>query len=308
MWPREFAGAARDRLIGSEPGGTQKGLLVVGLVVALVAVLTGAGVALVRHEASDPVGLPQASSRPPPRASSKPPPAPAQMSLRGARLTVGSKDFDEQIILGQIAELMLEQAGAEVTDRTGLSSTTATRQALESGEIDLYWEYTGIGLTTHLGKGANSPGEVGTYNIVAADDLAENGIKWLAPFAPGNNTYTLAIRSEAAASLNVRSLSDLPRLAANPSNLTICVEKEFADRFSGLPSLLETYDIPVPEENIKTMEVGAVYTATDKGTRCNFGEVFTTDGRVQSLGLTPLTDDMLWAPAYNPAVTMRIST
>ena len=74
-----------------------------------------------------------------------------KVSLSGLEITVGSKEYTEQLILGQIAIQALEAAGATVIDRTGLAGTDAAREALESGEIDAYWEYTGTGWVVHLG-------------------------------------------------------------------------------------------------------------------------------------------------------------
>ena len=69
--------------------------------------------------------------------------ASGDVSLSGAEFTVGSKEFTEQLILGQITLQVLENAGATVNDQIGLAGTVAARKALESGEIDMYWEYTG---------------------------------------------------------------------------------------------------------------------------------------------------------------------
>jgi osmoprotectant transport system substrate-binding protein len=103
------------------------------------------------------------------------------VSLSGLEITVGSKEFTEQLILGQIAIQALEAAGATVTDRTGLAGTDATREALESGEIDAYWEYTGTGRVVHLGHEEPIPDSQKQYEAVAQEDLAKNRIRWLKP-------------------------------------------------------------------------------------------------------------------------------
>ncbi|OUD91618.1 Glycine betaine/carnitine/choline-binding protein OpuCC precursor [Clavibacter michiganensis subsp. michiganensis] len=94
---------------------------------------------------------------------------------------------------------------------------------------------------------------------------------------------------------------------------TFCVEAEFNSRSDGLSPLLETYGIPrgsadgVPDGNVSIFDTGAVYTATDRGT-CEFGEVFTTDGRIDKLGLTILQDDLGFFPAYNVAPVLDSAT
>nr|MBA2781753.1 glycine/betaine ABC transporter substrate-binding protein [Rubrobacteraceae bacterium] len=111
--------------------------------------------------------------------------------LSGAELTVGSKEFTEQLILGQITLQALEAAGATVNDQIGLAGTVAARKALESGEIDMYWEYTGTGWINFLGHTKPIPDSQKQFEAVAKEDLAKNDIKWLSPPAPANNTYTM---------------------------------------------------------------------------------------------------------------------
>jgi osmoprotectant transport system substrate-binding protein len=101
----------------------------------------------------------------------------------------------------------------------------------------------------------------------------------------------------------VSTLSDVAALPVEER--TFCVESEFATRVDGFEPMLEAYGIPlgdpqgVPRENVSILDTGAVYTATDAGQLCNFGEVFTTDGRIASLDLAVLEDDLGYFPAYN---------
>src|SRR3712207_2031262 len=124
--------------------------------------------------------------RRPPRSTLFPYTTLFRSDLTGLEITVGSKEFTEQLILGQIAIQALENAGATVRDRTGLAGTEAAREALESGEIDAYWEYTGTAWITHLGETEPIPDPQDQYRAVADRDLEENGIRWLPP-APANN-------------------------------------------------------------------------------------------------------------------------
>src|SRR3712207_375805 len=129
-----------------------------------------------------------------------------QVSLSGAEFTVGSKEFTEQLVLGQIAIQALKNARATVEAQTGLAGTDATRQALTSGKIDMYWEYTGTGWITLLGHEEPISNSQKQYEAVAREDLKKNQIRWLKP-APANNTFAIAVRSEAAEVLGVKSLS-----------------------------------------------------------------------------------------------------
>jgi osmoprotectant transport system substrate-binding protein len=228
-----------------------------------------------------------------------------QVSLSGAELTVGSKEFTEQLILGQITLQALEAAGATVEDQIGLAGTVAARKALESGEIDMYWEYTGTGWITHLGHTDPIPDRQEQFEAVAKEDLQKNDIKWLDPPAPANNTYAIAVRSEAAEVLGVDSLSGLAVLSQlRPEDVTLCAADEFLTREDGLPGLEKAYDFEVPADNIVRMEEGQVYRAVDEGEKCNFGEVFVTDGRIKGLDLTILEDDKQVFPIYNPSLTV----
>ena len=228
-----------------------------------------------------------------------------KIDLSGLEIAVGSKEFTEQKILGQIAIQALENAGATVEDRTGLAGTEAARQALESGEIDAYWEYTGTGWITILGNEDPIPNRREQYEAVAREDLEENRIRWLPP-APANNSFAIAVRSEAAGVLGVESLSAFGVLAElRPEEATLCAAEEFLSRDDGLPGLEEAYGFELPDENVVETGLDDIYEAVDEGERCNFGEVFVTDGRIQALDLTVLEDDQNFFPFYNPSLNVR---
>ena len=232
--------------------------------------------------------------------------ASGDVDLSGAEFTVGSKEFTEQLILGQITLQVLENAGATVNDQIGLAGTVAARKALESGEIDMYWEYTGTGWITHLGHTDPIPDRQKQFEAVAKEDLKKNDIEWLSPPSPANNTYTMAVRSEAYDKLGVKKLSDFKQLVEeNPEEATVCVGTEFSTRDDGLPGMEKAYDFEFPKENIVKIDEGLIYQQTDKGEQCNFGEVFQTDGRIAALDLELIEDDKSFFPIYNPALNVR---
>ncbi len=229
--------------------------------------------------------------------------------LSGASFTVGSKEFTEQLILGQITILALEDAGAEVTDETGITGTTNVRKALESDEIDMYWEYTGTGWAELLGHDA---GEAATdsqelFDAVSEEDLAKNDVAWLA-LAPGNNAYAIATSASTSEDLGVTTLSDYAELASSsPDDASICAASEFIDRADGLPGLEETYGFDLPEESLTEVELGIVFTRVPEGDPCKFGEVFATDGRIPANEMLVLEDDKGFFVLYNLALTMNKS-
>jgi len=226
------------------------------------------------------------------------------VDLAGESFALGTKGFTEHFILTQIAKLMLESAGADVTVRD-LPSTQQVRAALESGDLDMYWEYTGTAWTNFLGhEAAETTDPQDLYEDVAAEDLAENGIKWL-PAAPLDDTYGIVVRSEAAEDLNVETTSDLVRLAEeSPEDLTICVDETFTDRPDNLPALERAYDFTVPRENITVSTYSLIFASVDEGDVCNFGAIYKTDGRIAALDLTVLDDDQGAFLSYLPALTM----
>ena len=129
------------------------------------------------------------------------------IDLSGVSVTVGSKEFTEQFILGYITKFALEDAGAEAGDQIGLVGSTTVREDLTSGEIDLYWEYLGTGWVTYLGNESGIPDVQEQFEAVRDAD-AENGITWLEP-APFNNTYAIAMTDETAEELGITSISEI---------------------------------------------------------------------------------------------------
>lgn len=223
-------------------------------------------------------------------------------ALSGAQITVGSKDFDEQLILGNISKLVLEAAGADVTDQINLGGTDAARAALTAGEINTYWEYNGTAWISFFKETTPIPDRIEQYEAVRDRDKEENNLVWLQP-AVFNNTYGIAFPTEAADELgNPETISDLGELvSSNPEAATLCIESEFAVRDDGLPGLEKAYGFDIPKSNETVLDTALVYTAADKQDPCNFGEVFTSDGRIAGLELTVLEDDKGFFPLYNPS-------
>ncbi|HEY3507378.1 MAG TPA: glycine betaine ABC transporter substrate-binding protein [Actinocatenispora sp.] len=225
-------------------------------------------------------------------------------SLSGATLSVTSKDFTEQILLGKITVLALKAAGAKVVDKTNVQGSINSRKAIERGEADMGWEYTGTAWITYMGESKPVPDPQKQYDVVKKKDAADHQIDWLS-YAPFNNTYAMAVTGPNAKKYGLKSLSDIKKVP--PAQRTFCLETEFFSRVDGFSGMLKAYGLPKPPSSqVKKLSTGVVYDATAKGT-CLFGEVFDTDGRIPALHLTTLADDKHFFPIYNPALTVRQS-
>ena len=118
--------------------------------------------------------------------------------LDGVSLTVGSKDFTENILLGEILAQALANEGADVTNQTNLGGTSVAREALLAGELNVYPEYNGTGWTVHLGNEDPSQDPEELYTVTAEADLEQNDIKWVGR-SPFNDTYGFAANGDLAA-------------------------------------------------------------------------------------------------------------
>ncbi|TQL69063.1 osmoprotectant transport system substrate-binding protein [Nocardioides albertanoniae] len=228
------------------------------------------------------------------------------IDLGGESLSVGSKNFTESILLGKMTVIMLKSAGADVKDLTNIPGSAAAREAQLAGQIDLTWEYTGTAWLTYLENAKPIPDERKQYIATRDADLRENDLVWLPP-APMNDTYTMAITAESEKKYGITKLSEMSKVPAKER--TFCIESEFTNRPDGLKGMLDAYGLRlgspqgVPRKNLRTLQTGAIYDATAKG-QCTFGEVFTTDGRIKALDLTPLADDRSFFPKYNASLVV----
>jgi osmoprotectant transport system substrate-binding protein len=225
-------------------------------------------------------------------------------ALDGVTITVGSKEFDEQLVLGQIAILTLQAAGADPVDQTNITGTDAVRQSLVTGQIDLYWEYTGTAWVSFLKQTERVTDPEQLFDKVKTLD-AENDVTWWAR-APGNDTYAIAANRAAAEEHGVTTISDYAELAkSNPEAASTCMGPEFNSRDDGLPGLTAMYGFTLPDARRHEVNDAVVYTEVGSGKTCDFGSVASTDGRIPAQDLIVLEDDKSFFPIYNPAITIR---
>jgi osmoprotectant transport system substrate-binding protein len=226
----------------------------------------------------------------------------SQLDLSGIEVAVGSKDFDEQRILGYMMVAAFEEAGATVDDKVNLGGTSVARSALESGDIDIYMEYNGTGWANHLGESDPSfdPDEL-TAGVKELD-RERNNIEWISR-SPFNNTYGFTSSPETTeangGAFTIQSMMEY--VEANP-DAVVCMESEYPDRPDGLVLMEEATGIELPEDQQRILDTGIIYTET-AANNCDFGEVYTTDGRIPALGLT-LVEDPGVHILYNVSGTM----
>ena len=231
--------------------------------------------------------------------------------LDGAKIVVTSKNFTESVLLGKIAASYLSSAGADVSDLTNAPGSASSRQAMLNGSADLAWEYTGTAWVTYLHQTEVIANPQQLWQQVHDAELKENQLVWLPP-ASFNDTYAFAASGPTAKRLGVKTMSDIARLPVNER--TFCVNEEFFSRPDGFLPMLNTYGIPfntpngVPSGNVTQMDSGVVYTAAAKGSPCNFGMVYTTDGRIKNLHLNVLEDDKHYFLPYSGTVVGRQET
>jgi osmoprotectant transport system substrate-binding protein len=220
--------------------------------------------------------------------------------LEGLTGVFGAKDFSEQFILSHITSQVLNAHGADTTTNTSVVGSANVRTAFETGQFAGYWEYTGTSWITYNKQTTPIKDKAEMFKAVKDAD-AKKGIAWLDP-APLNNTYAFAIREDKAKELGIKSLSDVAKLPA--SEQTFCVESEFSTRDDGWPGLRKEYGLS-PDAKVSMLDTGVIYTATQKGQDCNFGEVFETDGRIPALKLQVMEDDKNFFPIYQGALTIK---
>lgn len=213
-------------------------------------------------------------------------------------ITVASKDFTEQFIIGEMYALLLEDAGFEVERKLNLGGAPVTHAAITNGEIDLYPEYTGTALLTILKLPANSdPQQV--YSTVAEAYQQQFNLVWLEP-APMNNTQALAMTQERADQYGISTISDM---VAQADQLIMIGPPEFQEREDGLPGLQKAYGDFQLERYI-AVDPGLRYQGLIEG-EADVVVAFGTDGEIATYDLVVLQDDKKLFPPYQVAPVVR---
>ena len=212
---------------------------------------------------------------------------------------VGSKNFTEQVILGEIIAQHLEhRLQSKVARRLNLGGTLLAHQALVHGDIDLYPEYTGTALTSILKLPPSSdPSHV--FEQVKSEYLRRFEIDWMTPLG-FNNTFALVIRREDARRRRINTLSDAAKYVPG---WRLAVGYEFQQRPDGLSGLLKTYALPL-KGSVRTMDLGLIYKALEQG-QVDMAAGNAADGLLSTLDVTVLQDDQHYFPPYEAAIAVR---
>lgn len=226
------------------------------------------------------------------------------VSAASAAITVGGKNFTEQLLMAEMTTQLLKDRGYDVEKRDGLGSTVL-RKAQLNDQVDLYWEYTGTSLVTYNKKSAQGLSAQQTIDKVRELDEPQ-GLVWLA-CSDANNTYALAVREGDENTADLKTLSDLAASYRNDQGLSMAVNAEFPHREDGLIGLEKTYDFSVPRSQQKPMETGLVYNALKNG-QVDIGLVFATDGRIAAFDFRVLEDDKSFFPNYALCPVVRQGT
>jgi osmoprotectant transport system substrate-binding protein len=211
-------------------------------------------------------------------------------------IVVGSKNFTEQLILGEIAAQQLEHRLGQPVERSlNLGGTLLAHNALVKGEIDLYPEYTGTALTSVLKQAAaSSPDDV--LRRVRGGYRKWN-LAWLDPLG-FNNTFAMVIRGPDARASHIRTLTQ-----ARARRWTLGAGYEFATRPDGLAGFEKTYNLPLNGQPV-TMDLGLLYQALETG-KIDMAAGNSTDGLISARDFVVLEDDQHYFPPYQAAFVVR---
>ncbi len=214
------------------------------------------------------------------------------------KVRVGSKNFTEQEILGEIvAQLIERQTGLTVERRFGLGGTDICHAALMTGELDVYVEYTGTGLLTVLRMPVISH-PVEAHRVVAGAYRDQFDLEWLPPIG-FNNTYAMTVRAGQAEEKGWEKIGDL---VDDGTELRGGFTSEFMERPDGYPGLREAYELTLGDT--VDLDPGLMYQAVADG-QVDVICAFATDGRIAEFNLRTLHDDLGFFPPYDAAPIVR---
>jgi osmoprotectant transport system permease protein len=207
---------------------------------------------------------------------------------------IGSKQFTESVILGEIARLGARDAGIDAMHRRELGGTAILWKALQQGDIDAYPEYTGT-LTQELLKGVPANADIATLRA----KLKPLGIGTTDSLG-FDNTYAIGMRADEAARLNIKRISDL---RGHP-NLRFGFSNEFMERGDGWPGLQRAYALP--QTRVSGMDHALSYRAVASGA-VDATDLYSTDAEIPYYHLRTLVDDRHYFPRYEAVYLYRLS-
>ncbi|MDZ7786663.1 MAG: glycine betaine ABC transporter substrate-binding protein [Halofilum sp. (in: g-proteobacteria)] len=226
------------------------------------------------------------------------------VSTASAAITVGGKNFTEQLLMAEMTTQLLEANGFDVDKADGMGSTVL-RKAQLNGQVDVYWEYTGTSLVTYNKKSSKGLSAEETVKKVRQLDKKQ-GLTWL-ECSDANNTYALAVKEGRSDTEGLETLSDLAQAYNEGRELTMAVNAEFPHREDGLIGLEKMYDFRVPRAQRAPMDSGLTYQALNED-QADIALVFATDGRIEAFDFRVLKDDKGFFPNYALCPVVRTET
>jgi len=215
------------------------------------------------------------------------------------RVVVGSKNFTEQVIMGEMLAQQIERKTHLPVDRKlNLGGTIVCHEALTAGQIDTYVEYTGTGLTAILKEPPAKDSNL-AYQTVKDAYRSRFGIEWTEPLG-FNNTFAIIVRKSDAEQFGLRTISDA---APRTSRWVAGFGYEFIEREDGYPGLVKTYNLRFPSEP-RVMDLGLTYKAV-AAHQVDLIAGNSTDGLIGALGLVVLEDDKHYFPPYDAVPLVR---
>ena len=215
-----------------------------------------------------------------------------------APLVVGSKNFTESVLLGELLAQKLESAGCRVDRRLNMGGTFVCDEAIRAGSIDAYVEYSGTALTAILKRPVSNDRAEVERTVRAA--YAERGLRWDPPLG-FDNTFAMIVRRTDAERLGLRNVSDLAKVA---ETFRPGFGYEFTERPDGWPGLQSAYGFAMRMPP-RTMDLGLTYKALAAG-EVDLIAGNSTDGLIDALGLVVLRDDRRFFPPYDAVVVTRL--
>jgi len=218
------------------------------------------------------------------------------------RMTVGSKNFTEQLILGEMLAQLIESVTREPVDRRlYLAGTYICHQALLAGRIDLYVEYTGTALAAVLKQRASGDHRQ-VYEEVKDEYLRRFGLEVFPPLG-FDNSFAIVMRGDDAGRLNITKLS---QLAPFSPKLRMGVGYEFLERRDGYDGLVSAYGLRFAATP-RVMDLGLLYRALENR-QVDLIAGANTDGLIAALHLVVLADDRRYFPPYDAVPIVRDDT
>ncbi|WP_027366118.1 glycine betaine ABC transporter substrate-binding protein [Desulfotruncus alcoholivorax] len=216
-------------------------------------------------------------------------------------IVIGSKTFTEALLLGTMTYQYLDYLGYPVENKVGLGELAVIRPALESGQINCYWEYTGTVLINVMKHDPSFDSEE-SYKLVKEWD-AKNGIIWL-DYTPMNDTYAIMVRKDIADKYNLKTTSDLVKAINGGAHFKFASAQEWVERPDGLQHFETVYNFKYPKQDMVNLALNMGYEAL-KAKQADTGLAFTTDARIGAYNLVALEDDKHAFPVYNAAPLFR---